>query len=72
MIKEAQLDPTKGWNKMSFSKLWLCDMSKCVNLNDVGIPYFTNNDFPRIFINCANYYHVFCTILLEGILESTS
>ena len=41
------------------------EVSKCVNLNNVRIPYCNHNDFPRTFINYANYCHVFYTILLK-------
>ena len=45
---------------------------KSVNLDDVQIPNCTSCDFPRTFSNCANNCHVFCTIPLEVITESTS
>ena len=47
-------------------------ISKCVNLNNVGIPYCMSNDFPRTILNCAYYGHVFWTIPFVRISEFSS
>ena len=48
------------------------DITECVNLNDLRIPYCTSNDFPRTLGYRANYCHMFWTIPSERISEFTS
>ena len=48
------------------------DITECVNLNDLRIPYCTSSDFPMTLGYYANYCHMFWVIPIERISESTS